>query len=120
MVLIREPAMGAEVAQPFTVRATVQDDSVVDQVTVEAGGETLRAMRGPYAWSLAGFPPGPLTLTVTATDSAGNRASTTAEVVVTGETATGCAVVHGARTGAPGWWVLFCATAACSRRRRRL
>jgi hypothetical protein len=123
VVTIAEPGAGA-IAQPFTLRAGVQDDSPIDEVTVEAGGTRLAATRPPYAWSLDGFAAGPLTLTVTARDSSGNRGTATLEVMVTGG-AGGCAV-GGTRRGRGGAGlpaVLFFAAVAlgaCGRRRRRL
>jgi hypothetical protein len=116
VVLIREPAAGGPVPQPFTLRATVQDDSTIDQVTVEAGGESFTVTRGPYAWSLDGFPPGPLTLRVAAVDAAGNRADATLAITVAAGPPGGCAVTHGGKAGLPG--PLFALAALCRRRHR--
>jgi Bacterial Ig domain len=122
VVAIAEPA-GTVLAQPFVLRATVQDDSGVDEVVVEAGGTRFTATRPPYAWSLDGFEAGPLTLTVTARDPSGNRGSATAQVMVAGG-AGGCAVgARRGKTGAAPVWVLFFVAhtlAACGRRRRHL
>jgi hypothetical protein len=124
VVLIREPGAGAPVGQPFTLRATVEDDSTIVEVVVQAGGETYTATRGPYAWSLAGFPPGPLTVKVSAVDAAGNRADTTLDLTLSGELAGGCSVARGGREGAALLIFLVLARLAarttCPARRGRL
>jgi hypothetical protein len=104
-VVIREPGAAAgPVPQPFTLRATVDDDSTIVEVTVEAvgsaGAARYSATRGPYAWSLAGFPPGPLTVKVTAVDTAGNRGETSLALTVGEEAAGGCSVARGGTNGA--------------------
>jgi hypothetical protein len=120
-VVTIEP-IGTVLAQPFVVRATVQDDSGIEEVVVEAGDTRLAATRPPYAWSLDGFEAGPLTLTVTARDPSGNRGSATAQVMVTGG-AGGCSIARRGRTGVEALWVLFLLAhvlAACGRPRRHL
>jgi hypothetical protein len=125
VVTIREPSAAGVVSQPFTVRATVQDDGTVDEVTMEAGGDSRTSVRGPYAWSLAGFPAGPLTVRVTAVDASGNRSMATREIVLApDEGGGGCTLA--ARRGRTGIlpllvlsFVVVC-YAACSRRRGRL
>jgi hypothetical protein len=120
VVIIREPGPTAPVPQPFTLRATVDDDGVVDHVTVEAGEQTFTATHGPYAWSLAGFPPGPLLVKVTAVDGNGNHASTSVALTVSSEETGGCAMGRRGGSGAGIILVLSCLARACSRGRRRL
>jgi hypothetical protein len=125
-ITFEEPAPGATVRQPFVLRASVRDDGSVDAVTVEAAGSAREALRPPWAWSLAGFPPGPLSIAVTAVDSSGNRASATLEVVVADAEAGdgGCSVAVRRPGGGPGSALVVLGAvvliSACSRRLRRL
>lgn len=124
-IAFHEPAAGAVVAQPFVVRAAVEDDGAIDEVTVEAGGTRLAALRPPFAWSLDGFPAGPLAITATAVDGSGNRSTATVEVTVSPGGAGGCALAGGgARRVDPGvaalLWLALCAVRACSGGVRRL
>jgi hypothetical protein len=117
-----EPAPGATVAQPFTVRVAAEDDEAVDHVVLAVGADRGIARRGPFAWSLAGFPAGPVTLTFTGYDRSGNVAMLSADVTLEAEAGGGCAVAGPGRRGWSGTAVfpVLALLAACARRRRRL
>jgi hypothetical protein len=83
-VIVLDPAAGSEVGQPFVVRVAAEDEGGIDHVVLAAEGDRGTLYRAPYRWSLAGFAPGPLTLTVTAYDASGNTTTETATVTVTG------------------------------------
>ncbi len=119
-----EPAGGAAVAQPFTVRARAEDPGGIDHVVLSAGDEK-RSLRGaPFAWSLAGFPPGALRLTLTAYDASGNTATSTLDVTVAESPGGGCAFVRTPTRRSGILWGLaaagLLALATCSRGQRRL
>jgi hypothetical protein len=78
------PGPEATVAQPFTVRVHAEDEGGIDHVVLAADGDRGTLFRPPFAWSLAGFAPGPLAVTVIAYDAAGNTTPLSANVVVGG------------------------------------
>ncbi len=122
-VTVLEPAADVELPQPFVVRVQAEDEGGIDHVVLAAEGDRGTLYRAPYTWSLAGFSPGPLTLTVTAYDASGNTTTRTAAITVTGGAPPlpgGCALGGGGRPGPAAALVLLAALAACIRRSRPL
>jgi hypothetical protein len=80
---LADPAPGAVVAQPLALRVEASDEAGIDRVTLlTPEGETV-VRRPPFGFSLAGFPPGPLSFTLTAYDRSGNSATLSRAVTVT-------------------------------------
>jgi hypothetical protein len=77
------PAPDQPVGQPFTVRVAAEDAGGVDHVVLAAEGDRGTLYRPPFAWSLAGFPAGPLTVTVIAYDASGNTTTQSATFTLT-------------------------------------
>jgi hypothetical protein len=79
---------GAVLAQPLIVSAEAEDEAGIDRLVLSAasggaaGADLERSIRHrpPFIWSLAGFPAGPLVLTVTAYDASGNTTVVAREV----------------------------------------
>ena len=141
LALLSPDAPGARpLAQPFLVSATVEDEAGVARVVLTVAGERAPRHRPPWSWSLAGYPAGPLALTLTAYDASGNAAvaTRTVELGPPPGRPSGCAVgaagaaSAGSGAGLPGGLLGGLALAAgalagrrharrpCARRRRPL
>jgi hypothetical protein len=126
-LLLLEPLSGSIVRQPFVVRVSAEDDVGIDRVVLAVGDERHAQRRPPFAWSLAAFPEGPLTLAVTGYDESGNAAFASTQVIVEngGEKVPGGCAVGPRPVAATSPVVLVLAallrlTLACTGRRRRL
>lgn len=131
VVRIDQPTPGAVVTQPFTLQVAVEDDDPMAVVEVLVQGRTLSGSAPPFAWSLDGFEPGPLTVVVTARDTAGNTGQATVDLIVEGPASRsgGCSLAHRGASGLPAGLLLAVlvvalwrrdANGACGGARRRL
>jgi hypothetical protein len=80
-----EPGPDQPVPQPFTVRVQAEDEGGIDHVLLAAEGDRGTLYRPPFSWSLAGFPAGPLTVTVIAYDASGNTTQQSATFTLAGQ-----------------------------------
>ncbi len=126
VITIDEPLDGAVLPADFVVRASAEDDVGIRRVTIEAAGDHATLEAPPYTWFISRLPPGPVDITVTAIDDAGQMASATVSALVADAApeAPGCATAPpgSGRNQAPFFAPFAAATAilACVRRRRHL
>lgn len=85
VVTISSPVQGATVQGQTSIAFAVSDNVGVKQTTVTAGAATLCSVAGPAtscSWNTLATPNGTVSVTVTASDAAGNSKSTSVSVTV--------------------------------------
>lgn len=95
------PPPGAALAQPFSVIVGATDETALDRVVLTVGGVAHTRTHAPYAWSLSGFPAGPLELGVSVFDTSGNIATSSNIVTLSAAAPVGGCQMAGRGTGSP-------------------
>jgi MYXO-CTERM domain-containing protein len=125
---ITSPASGATVATSFQVAANITETNLENvQVSIDGqAGETRTA--GPFAFQLSGLAPGAHTISIVATDAAGQTANASVQVTVSATLPPGGAgapgdeggtITAGCSTGGGAGFAAAFALGLLARRRRR-